>query len=132
MLPKVGATIEVTVRNPTKFMLVWHPKTSTFSGTVVPSYPWLDSDTFCLTSETGFVRSIVMKNVVSIRDSEGRAVELPKAGEVAPPREWTVKGSKGDTYVVGRKAGRWSCNCVAGQFKKMACRHIKSIQAQEA
>ena len=133
-LPQVGTTVEVTVRNNTATMLVWYPSTSTYTGTIVPSFPWLDPDEFCMTSgmANGFVRSIRMKNVVQIRDAQGQAVPFAAPTSEAQAQEWTVKGSRGDTYVVGRKNGKWTCNCVAGQFKKSVCRHIKAIQAQEA
>lgn len=132
MLPKVGSEIEVVVRNRVKTMLVWYPETSTFKGTVVTSFPWLDADNFCMTSGTGFVRSISMKSVVQIRDSKGAEMPLPKLGDTPKNREWTVKGSKGDVYTVSRSNGKFSCNCVAGQFRKSTCKHIKKIQAEEA
>ena len=133
-LPQVGTTIEVTVRNQIDYLVVWHPRTSTYTGTVMPTFPWLEADEFCLTSgyANGFVRSIRMKNVVSIRDAEGTEMTLAPTAPEPQAREWTVKGSRGDTYVVARKSGRWTCNCVAGQFKKSVCRHIKASQAQEA
>ena len=48
------------------------------------------------------------------------ADEKPK-GEI-----WTVKGSKGDEYIVSLLDGRWSCTCPGATFRS-SCKHIADI-----
>lgn len=56
--------------------------------------------------------------------------------EAKPPsltesREWSVAGSKGNTYCVVERDGAWGCSCVGYGYRR-TCRHINEIKAQEA
>jgi hypothetical protein len=42
-------------------------------------------------------------------------------------RTWTVKGSKGDEYLVTELRGNFSCTCSGFRFRG-DCKHVKSIQ----
>ena len=50
--------------------------------------------------------------------------EVPRV-EMAPDKEWTFIGSKGNEYTVARKGGAYSCTCPASMFQKFKdCKHI--------
>lgn len=127
-LPKIGTTITATMRQDNEMYLVWQPETVDYTGTIVPSFPWMNSDQFCMT--TGLinypVRTLRLSHVEKMVDSFGKqsTISMPK---ISVPTHWTVQGSKGDTYVVNRTNDRWACTCIAGPYGKI-CRHIKQAQ----
>ena len=47
--------------------------------------------------------------------------------EVEIGRNWVVKGSKGDTYKVSLKNGRYNCTC-SGFMYRGTCKHSKQIE----
>jgi hypothetical protein len=66
------------------------------------------------------VRVIARKNIVSINN---QAV-TPVSTEV---KTFTVKGSKGDEYVVTIGHGKANCTCSGFQFRR-TCKHIKEAE----
>jgi len=76
--------------------------------------------------------------VDTTRDNMGRFVSWePPEANPAPTtssREWSVKGSKGNTYCVVERGGSWGCSCVGYGYRRK-CRHIdetkKRITAEE-
>ena len=46
-------------------------------------------------------------------------------------REWTVAGSKGNSYTVREENGTWSCTCSGFTFRGR-CRHVDETQADLA
>ena len=43
---------------------------------------------------------------------------------------WTVKGSKGDEYVVEKTDNGYNCSCSGFRFRG-SCKHVKEIEAQQ-
>jgi hypothetical protein len=128
---KTGDEIEVEVRNHNLGMLVWRPETTIHRGRVVDPFPWSDPNTLCMTSGdgSGFIRQIGYHRIVDLRSADGSKVA--SVGEMAAPaqdREWVIPGSRGASYVVTNRAGRWACNCPAGSFNRN-CKHV--AQAKE-
>jgi hypothetical protein len=53
--------------------------------------------------------------------------------EIIPIGEtYRVSGSKGAVYTVTNDAGSWSCTCPASKWQAGECKHIKSLQIQNA
>ncbi len=127
-LPKVGETVTVTVKQDNRMFLVWRPETVTYAGTVVPSFPWLDPDEFCMS--TGLlqypVRTLRLSNVSKIVLATGKELEIAKQIP-ALTNQWTIKGSAGAVYFVSRIGNTWTCTCIAGQHAKL-CKHVKEAQ----
>jgi hypothetical protein len=100
-------------------------------GEVVPSFSWLGDDYLCITSDDLKipVRAIKINSIIRILTSGGETFK--PAGTTAHTRgSWTVKGSKGATYVVTRSAGSFHCNCPAGGFGR-ACKHVREVQSKQ-
>lgn len=60
-----------------------------------------------------------------------RVEDPPEAPRVdsPPDKVWEFTGSKGNTYIVERRGGGYSCTCPASMFQKFKdCKHI--IQAK--
>ena len=51
-----------------------------------------------------------------------------KAVAPANDQEWTVEGSRGNTYTVKLSNGSYSCNCAGYGFRRK-CRHIDGVRA---
>ena len=49
--------------------------------------------------------------------------------QVEVGRHWVVKGSKGDSYKVSLKDGRYNCTCSGYKFRG-TCKHSKQIEEQ--
>lgn len=70
-------------------------------------------------------------------DTRGRTFE--DLGEIKPPvapeaqaSEWTVPGSKGQTYIVRREAGgglNYTCSCPGFTYRG-SCKHVAEFQSQ--
>lgn len=128
---KIGDSIEVEVRNNIAHMAVWWPATSVFRGVLVENFPWASADEICMTSgqPNGFVRTIHKSNILRISTAT-QTVDITVSTPPQPAEQtWTVAGSKGAEYTVSFRQNQWRCNCVAGQFGKNLCRHIKAAQA---
>jgi hypothetical protein len=95
---------------------------------VVVPFPWLAGDSLCITSSDARipVRSIRLNKILEIKSESGKIFE-PIADKPSSNNSYVVKGSKGSTYVVTQKGGKWSCNCAAGSFGRV-CRHIRERQ----
>jgi hypothetical protein len=52
--------------------------------------------------------------------------DLVDAG-VPDVREWQVSGSRGASYIVTERSGKWQCTCAGFQFRG-DCRHIQECQ----
>ena len=44
-------------------------------------------------------------------------------------RNWTVAGSKGNSYTVTEEHGLWSCTCPAAKWHRGECKHIVKIKS---
>jgi len=48
--------------------------------------------------------------------------------QISKPGQWTIKGSKGDSYTVTSKDGQWNCTCTGFGFRRK-CKHIESAKS---
>ena len=95
------------------------------TGQQLDMIKWLTPDEIAITNPNhpnGF--SILhKKNILWIRDSFGKRVTV----EIDPEyRQWTVKGSKGNEYLVIRQKGQYNCTCPGFTYRK-SCRHITEV-----
>jgi hypothetical protein len=63
------------------------------------------------------------KNILWIKDSKGKKATVKVDPEY---RQWTVKGSKGNDYLVIRQKGQYNCTCTGFTYRK-SCRHIAEV-----
>lgn len=95
------------------------------TGEILNSIKWLKPDEIAISNPAhpnGF--SILhKKNILWIRDSLGKQTTV----KIDPDyKQWTVKGSKGNEYLVIRQKGLYNCNCTGFQYRK-SCRHITEV-----
>ena len=95
------------------------------TGKLLNTIKWLTPDEIAVTNPNhpnGF--SIIhKKNIVSMVNSAGKTAAVKLDDDY---RQWTVKGSKGNEYLVIRQKGSYTCNCPGFQFRKN-CRHIVEV-----
>ncbi len=131
VMPQVGERVKIESRDLSRVEGWPKNRTSVFEGKVVPTFPWLEGGWICITSNDYKIpmRSFRIENIVKIVKSDGSETQLLTPKKAVPePESWTVKGSKGNTYVVTQGGKGWHCTCVAGGFGR-ACKHVKEIQA---
>lgn len=96
------------------------------TGEILNTIKWLQPDELAITNPNhpnGF--SILhKKNILWIKDLQGRKATV----KVSDPeyRQWTVKGSKGNDYLVIRQKGSYTCTCPGFTYRKN-CRHITEV-----
>lgn len=95
------------------------------TGELLNTIKWLTPDEIAITNPShpnGF--SILHKrNILWIKDLQGRKATV----QVDPDyRQWTVQGSKGNSYLVIRSKGSYNCTCPGFTYRK-TCRHIQEV-----
>ena len=96
------------------------------TGEILNNIKWLQPDQMAITNPAhpnGF--SILhKKNILWIKDLQGHKATV----KVSDPeyRQWTVKGSKGNDYLVIRQKGSYTCSCPGFTYRKN-CRHIQEV-----
>ena len=95
------------------------------TGELLNTIKWLTPDEIAITNPShpnGF--SILHKrNILWIKDLQGRKATV----QVDPDyRQWTVQGSKGNSYLVIRSKGSYNCTCPGFTYRK-TCRHIAEV-----
>ena len=96
-----------------------------FEGRVVPGFKWLTDREFCMTGDDVMpIRVINLKNVKNITFKTGGTKTVNVAVQT-----FTIKGSKGDQYLVTRSPKGWTCTCKGFEFRK-SCRHVTEAQAK--
>lgn len=95
------------------------------TGEILNNIKWLQPDQMAITNPAhpnGF--SILhKKNILWIRDLAGHKATV----KVDPDyKQWTVKGSKGNEYLVIRQKGQYNCTCPGFTYRKN-CRHIAEV-----
>lgn len=99
------------------------------TGEILNTIKWLQPDEIAVTNPkhpNGF--SIIhKKNILWIKDLAGRTATV----KVSDPeyRQWTVKGSKGNDYLVIRQKGQYNCTCPGFTYRK-SCRHIAEVGSE--
>ena len=96
------------------------------TGEILNNIKWLQPDQMAITNPAhpnGF--SIIhKKNILWIKDTQGHKATV----KVSDPdyRQWTVRGSKGNEYLVIRQKGQYNCTCPGFTYRK-SCRHITEV-----
>lgn len=70
--------------------------------------------------------TIKIDDTVTLEDVHSLWLRMPSKVVSNETGEWTVPGSKGNSYTVTLDAGRYDCTCRGYQFYR-SCKHIKSI-----
>lgn len=119
--PQIGS--QVTVK--TKYFSPsiwgdWHEYELT--GDVI-SVPWLAPNQFAVTNPNhpNKFSVISLDKVVDLRSNKA-TIKLD-----SDYKEWTVQGSKGNTYLVIRKENKYTCSCPGFTFRKN-CRHLAEVR----
>ena len=129
-IPQVGSEIEVCMKNPLPISARHSgmPDSNWYRGKVMKSLNWMSPEMFCLS--TGIKESPIILDqdrILDLRYVDGGEAEQVEVAEKPKFRMWQVDGSKGNVYNVTLADGKWSCDCVAGQFNR-PCKHVKKIQ----
>lgn len=96
------------------------------TGEQLDTIKWLTPDEIAISNPqhpNGF--SIIhKKNIISIKDLQGKVVSV----KVSDPdyKQWNVKGSKGNDYLVIRSKGQYNCTCQGFTYRQN-CRHIAEV-----
>jgi hypothetical protein len=117
--------MQVVVKNPMwdhrDRYFFYIPQYETFEGVKLPVPSWADPASICISANIpSRMRIIPLSDVVSIDD---KPQEQPKTSPYIGSKTITVKGSKGDTYVVTIEGKRKTCTCAGFGFRK-SCKHI--------
>jgi hypothetical protein len=95
------------------------------TGQQLDTIKWLKPDEIAISNPAhpnGF--SILhKKNILWIKDNNGKKATVKIDPEYC---QWTVKGSKGDEYLVIRQKGLYNCSCPGFTYRKN-CRHITEV-----
>ena len=98
------------------------------TGELLNTVKWLTPDEIAITNPShpnGF--SILHKrNILWIKDLQGRKATVKIDSDY---RQWTVRGSKGNEYLVIRSKGQYNCTCPGFTFRKN-CRHIAEVGSE--
>lgn len=116
----VGDTVTVKTKNP-----IWKRRKNyafpikeydVYTGVVVVPPKWAGDKLALTTGIKNFpIRLIEYSSIV---DSDNKEIVIK-----LPSQTWSVKGSKGDAYVVTYDGSSWSCTCTGFGFRK-SCKHI--------
>ena len=123
-VPNPGSLVEIEVNDPlARGHIPPGPETRRFHGEVLPSYRWLTDREFCVTGDERWpVRVINLASVRSIKVISGSTRQVQTQNQT-----FTIKGSRGDTYMVTRSPAGWHCQCKGFEFRGR-CRHIQEAQ----
>ncbi len=122
-IPVVGSEVRVQLRD--SFgdrMIPRRNQPRVFSGRVLASAKWLSPSEFMMSGDQNFPVRVI--NVQSIEKLE--IVSGSLQAQSVKSQVYTVRGSKGQDYVVSNSNGRWTCTCPGFQFRKN-CRHPAEV-----
>ena len=96
------------------------------TGEILNTVKWLKPDEIAITNPDHPNKFSILhkKNILWIKDLAGNKSTV----KVADPdyKQWTVKGSKGNEYLVIRQKGQYNCTCTGFTYRK-TCRHITEV-----
>lgn len=96
------------------------------TGDILNTIKWLKPDEIAVSNPAHPNKFSIIhkKNILWIKDLAGNKSTV----KVSDPeyRQWTVKGSKGDEYLVIRQKGLYNCTCPGFTYRKH-CRHITEV-----
>lgn len=125
MIPEVGNTVTVTTRYAKRS--VWHDndyEDFVLTGKVIAKPKWLTAEQFAISNPAhpnGF-SVINIAKVIDLKDATGSAVTIKLPSD--DYKEWTMTGSKGNSYLVIRTRGQYNCTCPGFTYRKH-CKHIE-------
>jgi hypothetical protein len=95
------------------------------TGEILNTVKWLKPDEIAISNPAHPNKFSILhkKNILWIKDLQGRKSTVKIDSDY---KQWTVKGSKGDEYLVIRQKGLYNCNCTGFQYRK-SCRHITEV-----
>ena len=132
-IPNVGTEVEVCMKNPLPLSARYSgmPDFFWYSGKILKQLSWVTSDMFCLSTDDkqSPVRVLDKDRVLDIRLVDGSSTERVEIKEKPSFSMWQVDGSRGQVYIVTLDDGKWTCDCVAGQFNRM-CKHVKAVMEE--
>ena len=122
-IPSVGSMVRVRMSNMQgPAMIPPQPDYVDFEGKVVPSFPWLTEQQFCLSGDAVIpVRSMDMSTIKTIDLLSGSYMNVG-----TKPKVIEVKGSKGEIYFVTRSSKGMKCTCPGFSFRS-TCKHVIGI-----
>jgi len=125
MLPQIGQTVSVIIRNNRKDLDSFRRADYKIEGVVVPNHRWLKDDHICvLTKDRNFISQIAIKNIVSI---DGIQSKTPSKS-TSNTRVYQVKSVKsGSVYNVTISNDQVQCDCVGFQYRR-DCKHAQFIR----
>ena len=98
------------------------------TGEILNTIKWLKPDEIAVSNPAhpNNFSIIHKKNILWIKDLAGNKSTV----KVSDPdyKQWTVKGSKGNEYLVIRQKGQYNCTCTGFTYRKN-CRHIAEVGA---
>ena len=124
--PTVGSTVTVKTQY---YMPSFHREnrynTEEITGTILNDFKWLQPNQFVISNPRNpkGVSVVSLTHVIDLKDSAGKTATVKIDPEY---RQWTVKGSKGNEYLVIRQKGLYNCTCTGFQYRK-SCRHITEV-----
>ena len=96
------------------------------TGEILNTIKWLKPDEIAVSNlaHPNKFSIIHKKNILWIKDLAGNKSTV----KVSDPdyKQWTVKGSKGNEYLVIRQKGLYNCSCPGFTYRKH-CRHITEV-----
>ena len=121
LIPTVGSVVKVKTKyDQGPRMFPPKPDFEVYEGKVLPAHNWLNDRQFCLSGTARYpIRVMDMSNVLAIDLISGNLKSV-----ATDLRTFTVKGSKGDTYVVTHGSRGWNCTCPGFAFRKK-CKHVE-------
>lgn len=132
-IPAVGSEVEICMKNPLMPTARYpgEPDRNWYRGKVMKSLNWMDPGQFCLSTDNpqSPIRILDQDRILELRHVNGAVATTVEVAEKPKFQIWQVDGSKGAVYNVKLDDGKWSCDCVAGQFNR-PCKHVKKIQEQ--
>jgi hypothetical protein len=80
------------------------------TGEILNTIKWLKPDEMAISNPAHPNKFSILhkKNILWIKDSKGKKATVKVDPEY---RQWTVKGSKGNDYLVIRQKGLYNCSC---------------------
>jgi hypothetical protein len=93
-----------------------------YTGDIVPRFPWLDDNWFCLREDNGDVRVLFKDNIIC-----GWRVAATR--NIDDDRKYVcIPGKNGKQYTVSLDtSGRLSCNCTGWGYRR-TCSHVKEVE----
>lgn len=96
------------------------------TGEQLDTIKWLKPDEMAISNPAHPNKFSILhkKNILWIKDLAGNKSTVKVAD--LDYKQWTVKGSKGDEYLVIRQEGQYNCTCPGYTYRK-TCRHIIEV-----